>query len=234
MAEAKGKFDPKDHITSLPRKKKVDGVWVEVPSDYLEVKWRIAWFRDEHPDGDMDTELVDRTPDFALYRAKVTIPGGGSATGWGSETKADFGDFIEKAETKAQGRALAALGYGTQFCTDFDEGGAVADAPVARGPQSYDGYRQAAPPLEPITAPPVAELRKKAAELLGQRFKGQPGEFRAYLEKYAANTLSEKGYEPKLLTRDQCQAIILDCEVANAAPGPQEPAPEAEESEAPY
>jgi hypothetical protein len=32
----------------------------------------------------------------------------------------DFHDYIEAAETKALGRALAALGYGTQFCQDFD------------------------------------------------------------------------------------------------------------------
>src|SRR3546814_7260726 len=44
------------------------------------------------------------------------------ATGYGSETPKDFGDYIEKAETKAIGRALGALGFGTQFTDDFDEG----------------------------------------------------------------------------------------------------------------
>jgi len=57
---------------------------------------------------------------LALFRARVSVPGGGTASGWGSETADDFGDYIEKAETKALGRALAALGYGTQFCEDFD------------------------------------------------------------------------------------------------------------------
>ena len=57
------------------------------------------------------------------------------ATGWGSETAADFGDYVEKAETKALGRALAALGFGTQFCEDYGygaEAGRVVDTPVAR------------------------------------------------------------------------------------------------------
>ncbi|HYI93432.1 MAG TPA: hypothetical protein VEX68_07805, partial [Bryobacteraceae bacterium] len=45
----------------------------------------------------------------------------------------DFRDYIEKAETKALGRALAALGFGTQFCADFEFTGAtnkVVDAPI--------------------------------------------------------------------------------------------------------
>ena len=63
----------------------------------------------------------------------VSIPGGGSATGWGSESSGDFRDYLEKAETKAIGRALAALGFGTQFCPDFEFGaaaGRVVDSPV--------------------------------------------------------------------------------------------------------
>jgi len=60
-------------------------------------------------------------------------------TGHGSETRAHFPDFIEKSETKAIGRALAALGYGTQHAADLDEGMRVADAPVTR--LSGNGYR---------------------------------------------------------------------------------------------
>src|ERR1700694_4957412 len=81
--------------------------------DYLEVKWRLLWLRTEHPDAVIETELIKHSDGLALFRARVTIPGGGTATGWGSETADDFGDYIEKAETKALGRALAALGYGT-------------------------------------------------------------------------------------------------------------------------
>ncbi len=94
---------------------KIDG------RDYLEVKWRLLWLRTEHPDAAIHTELVKHEDGFALFKADVFVPGGhGSATGWGSETVQDFTDYIEAAETKALGRALAALGYGTQFCRDFD------------------------------------------------------------------------------------------------------------------
>ncbi len=58
----------------------------------------------------------------------MVLPSGGRATGYGSEAQGDFADYIEKAETKAIGRALAALGYGTQFALDFDLGGEQVDA----------------------------------------------------------------------------------------------------------
>ncbi len=102
--------------------------------DYLEVKWRLLWLRTEHPEAVVETDLIKHDDSFALFKARVTIPGGGSATGWGSETARDFRDYIEKAETKALGRALAALGFGTQFCEDYDfasqGNGHVVDSPV--------------------------------------------------------------------------------------------------------
>lgn len=106
--------------------------------DYLEVKWRLLWLRTEHPDAVIQTEMVEHREGYALFKARVALPSGGEASGWGSETAANFHDYLEAAETKALGRALAALGYGTQFCEDFARSdGAVpqvVDAPVARGP----------------------------------------------------------------------------------------------------
>lgn len=115
-------FDPTRFLISI------DG------RDYLEVKWRIVWLRDAHPDAHIQTELVSNEEDRAVFRARVEIPGHGSATGYGSERQESFANFLESAETKAIGRALGALGFGTQFCTDFDldtSGGQLADAPVA-------------------------------------------------------------------------------------------------------
>ena len=118
---AAGTFEPGRHLT------KVNG------ADYLEVKWRLVWLRETHPDAVVETDLVSHDGSFAVFRAKVTLPGGGAATCWGSEGIDDFRDYIEKAETKAIGRALAALGFGTQFCPDFDFGaaaGRVVDSPI--------------------------------------------------------------------------------------------------------
>lgn len=121
------RFDPAKYLRKLKG------------SDYLEVKWRLLWLRTEHPDAVITTEMarLELNPPLAVFRAHVSIPGAGAATGWGMEERADFGDFLEKAETKALGRALAALGFGTQFADDFDferpgDGTKIVDAPVAR------------------------------------------------------------------------------------------------------
>jgi len=126
-------FDPTQYLS------KFDG------RDYLEVKWRLLWLRNQHPEARITTEIVQHNEEngFALFRAEVDVPNGGKSTGWGSETVRDFHDYIEAAETKALGRALAALGFGTQFCSDFDfssnarPGRAqVVDAPVSIEPRN--------------------------------------------------------------------------------------------------
>ena len=117
-------------------------------NEYLEVKWRLVWLRDRHPDASVVTDLEANGEGWAIFRATITIPGGGSATGWGSESAGDFRDFLEKAETKAIGRALAALGFGTQFCPDHEFGagaGRVVDSPV--------GNRRPAPARSANAAP---------------------------------------------------------------------------------
>ena len=64
------------------------------------------------------------------------------SSGYGSESVKDFGDYLEKAETKAVGRALAMLGYGTQFAPELDEGDRIVDSPVAKivpiSPMTYE------------------------------------------------------------------------------------------------
>jgi hypothetical protein len=117
--------------------------------DYLDVKWRLLWLRKEHPDAEIVTELVQHDPQMAIFKATVTIPTGGKATGYGSETASDFPDFIEKAETKAIGRALNALGYGAQF-------GERADDPALDR-----GAGRPTPPA-PSPARPVALPRQNA------------------------------------------------------------------------
>ena len=123
-------FDPSKYLTKVGN------------SDYLEVKWRLVWLRQRFPDAAIDTTLVEHSGDSAVFRAVVTLPDGGSASGWGSESMSDFRDYIEKAETKAIGRALAALGFGTQFCPDFDfETGSALRLKVADSPIDFASTR---------------------------------------------------------------------------------------------
>jgi hypothetical protein len=141
-------FNPNEHLMQVQGK------------DYLPVAWRLCWYREQCPEGTITTELVtldlDRPTEedymqwsdaehkkvkvtrkangWCLFKAVVTDGKGGSATGYKSEKAAAFPDFIEKCETGAVGRALAMLGYGTQFTGDeLDEKHRLADAPVERG-----------------------------------------------------------------------------------------------------
>jgi len=113
------KFNPEDHMLSLRGNK------------YLQVMWRLVWFREEHPDWTIQTKVIGQANGFCMFKASIVDDKGRVlSTGHGSETKEDFGDYIEKAETKAVGRALAMLGYGTQFSPDLDEGARIVDSPV--------------------------------------------------------------------------------------------------------
>lgn len=142
-------FDPTKHLRQLRGK---GGA-----AEYLDVKWRLVWLRSEHPNASTVIEHIEIGPDIAIFRATVTIPEGGSATDYGSETPKDFGDFIEKAATKALGRALAQLGYGTQFVgEELDEGVRIVDSPVDRPQPTRAPARLSAPPAPRPAAAPTA------------------------------------------------------------------------------
>lgn len=123
-------FDPNQYMS------KVKG------GDYLEVKWRIHWMRTEQPDAILETELASHENGRAIMRARVTFPNGASATGWGSGTIETSEAYIEKAETKAIGRALTALGYGTPVNADAEH----ASASQQRAPQNQPNTYLATPP----------------------------------------------------------------------------------------
>lgn len=147
------KFNPEAHVMYIKQGN------ANLP--YLEVKYRILWFRSEYPNGVISTEIIELDHDVevekdkyvwieekkrkimlptkakgrAVVRATVSNGVGGVATGLKIETGVDFPDFLEKSETGAIGRALAALGFGTQFVgVEFDEGERIVDAPAQEHP----------------------------------------------------------------------------------------------------
>lgn len=114
-------FNPNEHMMDLKGKK------------YLQVMWRLVWFREEKPLWCIDTKLEQLTENHAVFSAKIYDENGvQKSAGYGSESVKDFHDFIEKAETKAVGRALAMLGYGTQYAPEMEEGERIVDSPVER------------------------------------------------------------------------------------------------------
>src|SRR6266446_10968099 len=175
-------FNPNEHLMKLKSK---DGL-----KDYLPVQWRLVWFREQCPHGTIETEEIEvdldremeeegfawnnetrrsekvmkRAKGYARYRAVVTDGKGGRATGTKSEKAVSFPDFIEKAETGAIGRALAALGYGTQFAPELNEEHRIVDAPVNRSAAPSSGNSGAEnSTITPITRTNAARSGNKTS-----------------------------------------------------------------------
>ncbi len=104
--------------------------------DYLMVAYRILWFTEEVPNFHISTNFItlDDTQTVAQVTVVVLNEQGQAirkAVGTKRETKSDFSDHTEKAETGALGRALIQLGYGTQYAlADLDEGERIVDSPL--------------------------------------------------------------------------------------------------------
>jgi hypothetical protein len=205
-------FDPSRYLTKVGK------------SDYLEVKWRLVWLRERHPDAEVSTELVSHSDQGAIFRARVAIPGGGSATGYGSETYADYRDYIEKAETKSLGRALAALGFGTQFSAhEFGgeaEAGRIVDAPVAHqnGPGATLPPRDRSTSTNTVTDEPTAypsgvtNKQVKAIGAIASKLGLEPDEVKRMHGKDSAT----------LLSRTEASALIERLSAMEAERGQQQ------------
>lgn len=124
---------------------------------YMDVKFRQLWLVSDSPYNCVETELVEHDPGkSAVFKATVVIRERDDqgcivelrrSTSYGSETVGDFGDYLEKAETKAIGRALINVGFGTQFSGfDFDYEKGVRDLNEANpGRNKYDGVDSGTP-----------------------------------------------------------------------------------------
>lgn len=123
--------------SSLPQKTFKTKAGTDLPllnlkgKDYLRVAHRVLWFREEHPNWTISTEFVGVNEKAALAKATISNEVGRiMAIAHKYEDLQDFRDYREKAETGSIGRALALVGYGTQFCAhELDEGERIVDAP---------------------------------------------------------------------------------------------------------
>ena len=161
-------YDPNQHLMQLKGK------------DYLPAAERLRWFVNDQRTlvraGLATTSYVvkatlvdiDTERGYAHFSCYVRDVLGNEATMFGSETAKDFGDYAEKASTKAMARALLALGYGTAFAPEMDEGERVADTPVERRarPEQQAAQRSPTPlrqPQQPATTRATASEDPAAA-----------------------------------------------------------------------
>ena len=156
MASEPKAFKPQEHLIDIGGRA------------YMQVADRLIWFREDHPNGRIDTECISATDKWAHYRATISYPyvvdgttdqiewALGSGHGQGFLRNGQAGEkFHERGETVAIGRALGVLGYGTQWAEDLDEGDDLADAPRDRGnptPIDLNTTRSQRPKTSPETA----------------------------------------------------------------------------------
>lgn len=119
-------FNPKKHLMQLKGK------------DYLEAKWRLVWLNEECRNYTIFTEVQPRIEGTKGVTVKATVTlfdaslaPTRTATAYKSSSGFAGGD-LEKSETGAIGRALAFLGYGTQFAQELegDDMESPNDSPV--------------------------------------------------------------------------------------------------------
>lgn len=128
-------FNPPEFTRQLPND---DGSM----SLYMDVKYRLLWFRLHNPSGKIDPEITHVDDKSAVVCCKVYADKSDPVDQYLAKSSAQrfatqekYGDrYLETAETAAMGRALAAAGYGTQFCGATDMFGSdVVDSPLDFG-----------------------------------------------------------------------------------------------------
>ena len=122
---------------------------------YLPVDARLMWMRAEHPEWGISTDMIlfdDNNLHRAIFKATITDESGRViATATKQEDLSGFGDYMEKAETGAVGRALGMCGYGTQFMLDeLDERDRIVDTPQTQSnkPAQQQSTQQPRPPQQ--------------------------------------------------------------------------------------
>ena len=150
------------------------------PPGYVEVSERIQEFRDKHPDGSLQAEIVELRDDLVIVKAYAyrtpddPMPG----TGLASEPipgKTNFTRDSElmNAETSAWGRALIAVG-----AADAKRG--IASANEVRN-------RQNGPEPEPVDLSPLEAAIINAQDAGVVKSDDEWSEFRQYAGRSTAN-----------------------------------------------
>lgn len=190
--------------------------------DYLQVAYRIQWFRETHSEFGIQTEIKEVSDKRCIVKAQITKPFFMKqdlntteiyscekhilSEAHGQESVNDFQDYIEKAETKAIGRALANLGFGTQFALELDEGERIVDSPqisIKQIPNKAPGTDSAKPQMNGSWGGYTLKTGKNKTKTLRSVGVGQAIAYQSFIE-----GLKAKGESIAKSLEDDFQAII--------------------------
>jgi hypothetical protein len=139
---------------------------------YLKAAFAVLWFRHDHSDWEISTEIITADENFALMKATVRDEQGRVlATGHKSCTRQAFpAGWIEKAESGAVARALGFLGYGTEF-------GELEEEHIPEGTSRLAGFAREEPSSPPKRTPappgdanaPILATQLQAIRALSQQ-----------------------------------------------------------------
>ena len=193
-------FNPNDYLIALKGK------------PYLEVKWRLVWFRNENPDWGIQTTPVkiDLDAKYAIFKATITDQHGRIiAEGTKMEDIKGFSDFVEKAETGSIGRALGICGYGTQFAPEFDE-----IVPGVENPRIVDSPID--PPTKKAQPAPAKRTMREGGALLKAEIVRLWGEMNKEDNARIYQLLSgREDYEVEAVY--QAASVLRDCKMFDEA-----------------
>lgn len=134
---------------------------------YMQVAHRLVWFSEENERYNIKTEFLSITESNAVAKAHIVVLDNNNneirtSSAIKSEHKTNFHDFAEKAETGAIGRALALLGYGTQFTGDeLNEGSRLVDSPIDVAKKAPSNFKPSSVKSAPVAS--TFNTRSKAA-----------------------------------------------------------------------
>lgn len=79
-----------------------------------EIRYRLLWLRQEHPEARIYSECVHHNNGVALFKVRIDLGEKGYAEGHGAESRETTNNYVERAETWALGNALDILGYSVE------------------------------------------------------------------------------------------------------------------------
>ena len=106
--------------------------------EYVEVNERLKYFRENHPNYALTTDIIQCTEEHCVIKATISHGGEIIATGHAHEVKsANFinkTSFVEVCETSAWGRALANFGIGidSQVASAHEVANAIAQTSLPK------------------------------------------------------------------------------------------------------